>query len=135
MHESTGFVFPPPPALPTLLRYVCTTVAQYTTPLPPPLCMPYTKYWSWQYRVKVKTQSGLPRLYPLSRAVHQESSCPAHAHRARASCLPDSNPYGRDGLAHSRSLSPPRGALCVSPKSMSLLLLTGYIRKVGFQPN
>jgi len=63
----------------------------------------------------------------LSRAVHQESSCPAHAHRARASCLPDSNPYGRDGLAHSRSR-----ALCVLPKSVSvsLLLLTIYIKKI-----
>jgi len=50
----------------------------------------------------------------LSRAVHQESSCPAHAHRARASCLPDSNPYGRDGLAHSRSLSTARRALRVA---------------------
>ena len=60
----------------------------------------------------------------VSRAVHQESSCPARAHRARASCLPDSTPYGHDGLAHSRSLSPPRGALCVLPKSVSLLVLT-----------
>ena len=50
----------------------------------------------------------------LSRAVHQEPSCPAHAHRARASCLPDSNPYGRDGLAHSRSLSTARLALRVA---------------------
>ena len=50
----------------------------------------------------------------LSRAVHQVSSCPAHAHRARASCLPDSNPYGRDGLAHSRSLSTARRALRVA---------------------
>ena len=50
----------------------------------------------------------------LSRAVHQESSCPAHANRARASCLPDSNPYGRDGVAHSRSLSTARRALRVA---------------------
>jgi len=48
------------------------------------------------------------------RAVHQESSCPAHAHRARASCLPDSNPYGRDGLAHRLSLSTARRALRVA---------------------
>jgi len=33
------------------------------------------------------------------------------SNRARASCLPDSNPYGRDGLAHSRSLSTARRAL------------------------
>ena len=50
----------------------------------------------------------------LSCAVHQESSCPAHAHRAQASCIPDSNPYGRDGLAHSRSLSTARRALRVA---------------------
>jgi len=45
-----------------------------------------------------------------SHAVHQQSSCSAHAHRARASCLHDSNPYGRDGLAHSRFLSTSRRA-------------------------
>jgi len=39
---------------------------------------------------------------------------PAYAHRARASCLPDSNPYGRDGLAHSRSLPTARRALRVA---------------------
>jgi len=47
-------------------------------------------------------------------ALHQESSCPAHAHRARASCLPNSNPHGRDGLAHSRSLCTARRALRVA---------------------
>ena len=31
----------PPPALPTRLHYYCTTIAQYTTPLRPSLCMPY----------------------------------------------------------------------------------------------
>jgi len=50
-------------------------------------------------------------------------------HRARASCLPDSNPYGHDGLAHSRSLSPPRGALVVLPKSVSLIWLTSFLFK------
>jgi len=46
----------------------------------------------------------------LSRAVRQQSSCPAHAQRARACRLPDSTPYGREGLAHSRSLSTARRA-------------------------
>jgi len=50
----------------------------------------------------------------LSRAVHQESSCPAHAHRDRASCLPDSTPYGRDDLARSRCFSTARRALRVA---------------------
>jgi len=44
----------------------------------------------------------------------RKSFCPAHAHRARASCLPDSNPYGHDGLAHSRALSTARRALRVA---------------------
>jgi len=55
-----------------------------------------------------------------------------HAHRTRASCLPDSNPYGRDGLAHSRSLSPPRGALVVLPEPMSLLSLTSLSKNSSF---
>ena len=33
-----------------------------------------------------------------------------YTHRARACCFPDSNPYGRDGLANSRSLSTARRA-------------------------
>jgi len=38
-----------------------------------------------------------------------------HTHRAGASCHEqDSNPYGRDGLAHSRSLSTARRALRVA---------------------
>jgi len=53
--------------------------------------------------------SGCPKT-----VVHQESSCPGHAHRARESCSPDSNPYGPDGLAHSRSLSTARRALRVA---------------------
>jgi len=37
---------PPPPAKPTLLQYYCTPNAQYTTPSPTPVCMPYTiQYW------------------------------------------------------------------------------------------
>jgi len=44
-----------PLAMPTLLQYFCTTIAQYTTPSRPPFCMPYAiQYWSWQYRVKAK---------------------------------------------------------------------------------
>jgi len=45
----------PPRAMPTLLQYDCATIAQYMTPIRPPLCMPYTiQYWQWQYRVKAK---------------------------------------------------------------------------------
>jgi len=33
----------------------------------------------------------------------------APGHPASGLCLPDSNPYGRDGLAHSRSRVNPRG--------------------------
>jgi len=67
----------------------------------------------WRTRIFCILQRSNAQML-LSRAVHQESSCPAHAHRARASCLPDSNPYGRDGLAHSRSLSTARRALRVA---------------------
>ena len=42
--------------------------------------------------------------------VAKNGPCPEHDSHARASCLPDSNPYGRDGLAHSRSLSTARHA-------------------------
>jgi len=35
-----------PPALPALLQYYCTSIAQYTTPPCLSLCMPYTiQYW------------------------------------------------------------------------------------------
>jgi len=69
--------------------------------------------WQWRTRVSCILQRSNAQML-LSRAVHQESSCPAHAHRARASCLPDSTPYGRDGLAHSHSLSTARRALRVA---------------------
>ena len=47
-----------PPALPTLLHYYCTTIAQYTTPLRPPVCMPYAiQYRPRQYRVKANRPS------------------------------------------------------------------------------
>ena len=57
----SAFYCPPPPlAKPTLLQYDCATIAQYTTPIRPSLCMPYTiQYWRWQYRVKVKSVSTL----------------------------------------------------------------------------
>jgi len=46
---------PSPPALPTVVHYYCPTIAQYTTPLRPLLCMPCTmQCWSWQYCVKSK---------------------------------------------------------------------------------
>ena len=71
------------------------------------------KKLQWRTRISCILQPSNAQML-LSRAVHQESSCPAHAHRARASCLPDSNPYGRDGLAHSRYLSTARRALRVA---------------------
>jgi len=46
VHESAIIYCPPPLALPPLLQYYCTTLAQYTPPPLPPLCMPYTiQYW------------------------------------------------------------------------------------------
>jgi len=42
VHESNIIIFPRPPALARLLQYNCTTIGQYTSPLRPPLCMPYT---------------------------------------------------------------------------------------------
>ena len=72
------------------------------------------KKLQWRTRISCILQRSNAQML-LSRAVHQESSCPAHAHRAQASCLPDSNPYGRDGLAHSRSLHrAARFACCLS---------------------
>jgi len=63
--------------------------------------------------------TGTHHRYSTLRYNTQESSflpCPpmriAPGHPA--SCLPDSNPYGRDGLAHSRSLSTARRALRVA---------------------
>jgi len=51
-----------PPALPTLLHYFCTTITQYTTPLRPPVYMPYAiQYRSRQYRVK----ANLRRMHTL----------------------------------------------------------------------
>ena len=48
---------PSPSALPTLLQYYCTTIAQYMTPPPPPFCMPYTiQNCYWQYPVKANPQ-------------------------------------------------------------------------------
>jgi len=50
----------PPLALPIIVLYYCTTVAQYTTPRDHPLRMPYTiQCWQWQYRVKAKLKVGL----------------------------------------------------------------------------
>jgi len=37
VHESVLFLLHPPPTLRTQLHYLCTTIAQYTTPLRPPL--------------------------------------------------------------------------------------------------
>jgi hypothetical protein len=71
------------------------------------------KKLQWRARVSCILQRSNAQML-LSRATQQQSSCPAHAHRARASCLPDSNPYGRDGLAHSRSLSTARRACRVA---------------------
>jgi len=50
LQESIILVLHPPPALPTLLQYYCATIAQYTPPARPLLCMPHTvRYWIWQY--------------------------------------------------------------------------------------
>ena len=45
--NQSSFYCPLPPALPALLQYLCTSIAQYTTPPPaPPVCMSYTiHYW------------------------------------------------------------------------------------------
>ena len=44
--KQTSFSFSCLPELPTLLRYYCTTIAQYTTHPRPPFCMPYTiQHW------------------------------------------------------------------------------------------
>jgi len=70
-----------PSALPTLLQYDCTAIAQYTTPPQPPLYMPYTtqnRYW--QYPVKAKCciparcWLGIVRVYPhlCSLSFHQD---------------------------------------------------------------
>jgi hypothetical protein len=71
------------------------------------------KKLQWRARVSCILQRSNAQML-LSRATQQQSSCPAHAHRARASCLPDSAPYGRVGLAHSRSLSTARRACRVA---------------------
>jgi len=53
VHESIILSLPPPPALPTRLQYYCNTIAQYSSPPPTPICMPYTiRYCALQYRVK-----------------------------------------------------------------------------------
>jgi len=55
LHYPIILALPPPSALLTLLQYYCTTIAQYTTPTRPPLCLQYTiQHWQWQYRVKAK---------------------------------------------------------------------------------
>ena len=44
--SESSFFCPSPSALPALLHYYCTTIAQYMTPPQPPFCMPYTiQYW------------------------------------------------------------------------------------------
>jgi len=40
--SQSSFYLPRPPALPALLQYYCTSIAQETTPPCPPLCMLYT---------------------------------------------------------------------------------------------
>ena len=44
--NQSSFDCPLPPALPAVLQYYCTSIAQYATTLRPPWCMPYTiQYW------------------------------------------------------------------------------------------
>ena len=51
--NQSSFYSPRPPALPSLLQYYCTSIAQYTTSPRPPLCIACTiQYWQSQYRVK-----------------------------------------------------------------------------------
>jgi len=72
-------LLPPPSTLLTLLQYHCTINAQYATPHPTPLCMPYTiQYWQWQYCVKAISQHCLRGQQTMRhevtqawRAVHQ----------------------------------------------------------------
>jgi len=71
---------------------------------------------------------SISNLAQVVNSIYNHSSVDIEIGLIRASCLPDSAPYGRDGLAHSRSLSPPRGALCVLPKSVSLLVLTSLYK-------
>ena len=53
---------PSPSALPTVMQYYCTTIAQYMIPPQPPLCMPYTIHnWYWQYPAKAPLFPLLPR--------------------------------------------------------------------------
>jgi len=49
---------PPPPALPTSLRYYCNTVAQYTTPLPAP------RVYVIHHTILVQTVSCTVRIAP-----------------------------------------------------------------------
>ena len=55
-----------------------------------------------------------------------------HISISSSSCSTDYNPYGRDGLAHSRSLSSPRGALCVLPKSNRFFYGPVYRKRTSF---
>jgi len=49
----------PPPAGPTRLQYYRNTIAQYSTPLRAPVCMPYTmQYCAQQYSVKANPELG-----------------------------------------------------------------------------
>ena len=57
--NQSSFYSPPLAALPTLLTYYWTTIAQYTTLPRLPRCVPYTiQYWQGQYRVMIKVQRG-----------------------------------------------------------------------------
>jgi len=74
-----------------------------------PLCDFYGKL-AGNNEVLVSAKSQ--RLF--SRASQKHTSCPAHAPRTRASCLPESATCDRDGLAHSRSISTARHIRCAA---------------------
>jgi len=89
--NQSSFIAPPPPALPTLLHYYCTTFAQYTTPLRPPLCMPYTiQYWAWQYRAKANLRLLSPLFYRYPELLVVNQLAPSHLISSTScSCIVD----------------------------------------------
>jgi len=80
---------------------------------------PFRDELGWETMGDVVTKLSEVRPHPLKTVpcsifFGRNSERWVNADRARASCLPDANSYGRDGLAHSRSLSTARRALRVA---------------------
>jgi len=60
--------------------HYCNTMANYTTPPRPPLCMPCTiQYWGWQYRVKANAPLGTDAQGAPSCCRAQRSSGPPNS--------------------------------------------------------